>query len=51
MIEFKPRSPVRGAQECLDSTGQVYKEVAHQEKPTAEKACMITSQRNPLDKS
>lgn len=37
MIEFKPWSPVRGAQECLDGTSQVYKEIAHQEKPTAKK--------------
>lgn len=41
VIEFKPWSPVWGAQECLDSTSQVYKEVAHQEKPTAQKACMV----------
>lgn len=48
MIEFEPWSPVRGAQDGLDSTGQVYKEVAHQEKPTAQKACMVN--QYPLDK-
>lgn len=48
VIEFEPWSPVRGAQDGLDSTGQVYKEVAHQEKPTAQKACVVN--QYPLDK-
>ncbi len=33
VVEFKAWSPVRGPEECLQCTGQIYKHVAHQEEP------------------
>lgn len=36
MVELKPGPPVGSAEQCLDSTGQVDKQVAHQEKPATQ---------------
>lgn len=33
VIELKARSPIGGAEQSLDSTGQVDKQIAHEEKP------------------
>ncbi len=33
VVEFKARPPVRGPEERLQRTGQIYKHVAHQEEP------------------
>lgn len=33
VIEFEARSPVGGSQESLDGTGEVNKQIAHEEKP------------------
>lgn len=39
MIELEARSPVGGAEQSLNSTGQIDEQIAHEEKPeqTAEK--------------
>lgn len=33
VIELKARSPIGGAEQSLNSTGQVDKQIAHEEKP------------------
>lgn len=37
VIELEARSPVRGAEQSLNSTGQVNKQIAHEEKPGIKK--------------